>query len=525
MKPYRFLLFLLFLLMPRWEVRAEPSLADATIVIYNTTVPDSVKLAKFYAQQRGIPNDHLIGLVCSTEEEITREEFDKNIAGPLRDIFKDRKWWTLRESEEGRTVTGSTIKFAAVIKGIPLKIHSTPDPGDVQGPAPIGNRNEASVDSELAVLAAKPGHISGITTNPYFKSFRAVGEIESLTLLLVCRLDAPTAATVKQMITDTIAAEKNGLWGRAYVDSANNTGEGLAMGDQWLGEITKQLRKSGVPVVYDEKSEIFPESFPVTDCALYYGWYTSDIAGPFGRAEFRFVPGAIAVHIHSFSASTLRDAKMGWAGPLVTKGAAVTLGYVYEPYLQLTAQLDIFNDRLLHGFTLGESAYMSLRALSWMSVVIGDPLYRPYSAWLQISSQRDSARTASWRMYHDFALKNAGVPPLQYRVTARQAAAGAHNAPMMEDIGVMEARDGNFPSATNNLQMARTYYTTRDDIVRVVLEEADAWIKQKKPKRALELIRTTMRKSPDTPAAPLLRALEREASGKPPIPKALPNKP
>lgn len=525
MRSRRFLLPVFFLLLLGVDARAQQSLAEQTIVVYNTTLPDSVSLAKFYAQQRAIPADHLVGLTCSIEEEITRTEYDKNIAGPLRDLFKEHGWWTLHQSAEGTTVTGSTIRFVAVIRGIPLKIHSTPDPGDVQGPGPIGNRNEASVDSELAVLAAKPGHISGVTSNPYYKSFRPITDIPDVALLLVCRLDAPTTATVKQMIVDSIAAEKTGLWGRGYVDGAHNTGEGLAMGDQWLNEITQQLHKVGIPVVYDEAPEIFPETYPMTDCAVYYGWYASDMAGPFARPGFRFVPGAIAVHIHSFSASTLRDSKMGWAGPLVSKGAAVTLGNVYEPYLQLTAQLDIFNDRLLHGFTLAESAYMSLHGLSWMPVVVGDPLYRPYAAWLQIAGQREPARSANWRMYHDFAVKNAGVPPLQYRVTARQAAAGSHNAQMLEDIGVMESHDGNFASAVNNLQLARTYYTTRDDIVRVAMEEADAWIKQKKPKRALELVRTIMRKYPDAPAAPLLRAIEREASGKPPMPAASPKKP
>src|SRR3954468_6761539 len=190
MKRLAFLTSLMFLIA--LNLRAEEPLADATIVVFNTTLPDSVALAKFYAQQRSIPRDHLVGLTCSIEEEITRTEYDKNIAGPLRDLFKERGWWTLHESAEGTTVTGSKIRFVAVIRGIPLKIHSTPDPGDVQGPGPIGNRNEAAVDSELSVLAAKPGHISGFAANPYYKSFRAISDIPDVALLLVCRLDAPS---------------------------------------------------------------------------------------------------------------------------------------------------------------------------------------------------------------------------------------------------------------------------------------------------------------------------------------------
>lgn len=498
------------------EVRAERSLPEVTIVVYNNSVPESVALAKFYAQQRGIARDHLVGLNCSSDEEISRAEFDSNIAKPLRDIFKQREWWKVRELAHGGLVTATSIHFIAVIKGVPLKIRSEPDyPGDKQGPPPIGNRNEACVDSELTLLGAYSQQISGFAYNPYFQSFRAVGDDEMATVLLVCRLDAPSAATVRRMIVDAITAEKNGLWGRAYVDGAHNTAPGLALGDRWLTEIVTQFHKSGIPVVYDEDPEIFPETYPMTDCALYYGWYTANAAGPFTRPEFRFVPGAIAIHIHSFSAHTLRDPNADWVGPLVSKGAAASVGNVYEPFLQLTPQLDILNDRLLHGFTFAESAYMSMRALSWMSVMVGDPLYRPYASWLQIESTRDSTKSPTdWKNYHEFAVKNAGLSVSDFRASARQIAIRSRNGPMMEDLGRLEMREGHFAAATSNFQLARTYYTKREDIVRVVLDESDAWIKLKKPNRALEIVRATLRIAPDTPAAPLLRNVEREASGK-----------
>src|ERR1700720_667596 len=194
---------------------AEQPLAAATIVLYNKAIPDSVQLAKFYAKQRGVALDHLVGLSCSTEEEISREEDDKTIANPLREIFKTRHWWTLHETpNQEESVKASSIHFVAVIKGIPLKIRPTADyPGDVPKPGPLGNRNEASVDSELAVLAFLSHQISGPTPNPYFQNFRAIGDFENSTILLVCRLDAPAAATVRRMIVDAIAAEKSGLWG------------------------------------------------------------------------------------------------------------------------------------------------------------------------------------------------------------------------------------------------------------------------------------------------------------------------
>src|SRR6266403_4141701 len=124
------------------NARAEQPLAASTIVLYNKNVPDSVSLATFYAEQRGIARDHLVGLECSTEEEISREEYDTTIANPLRDIFNERQWWTRHETPEHKdSVTASTIHFVAVIKGIPLKIRSTATyTGDAPGAGPIGNR-------------------------------------------------------------------------------------------------------------------------------------------------------------------------------------------------------------------------------------------------------------------------------------------------------------------------------------------------------------------------------------------------
>ena len=93
----------------------------------------------------------------------------------MRDIFKERHWWTLRETAENKEiVANSTIHFVAIIKGVPLKIRPTaePYPGDEAGAGPVATHNEASVDSELSTLAFLFRHISGAIPNPYFQSFR-----------------------------------------------------------------------------------------------------------------------------------------------------------------------------------------------------------------------------------------------------------------------------------------------------------------------------------------------------------------
>lgn len=498
------------------DLHAEQPLTAETVVVYNKAALDSAELARFYAKQRGIAIDHIVGLNCSTEEEITREEYDTNIAEPLREVFKERGWWMVRETPEQKVVVERTsIRFVALIKGVPLKIKQATGPyeGDQAAGGPVSGHNEASVDSELAVLGLFSRQISGPLHNPYFKSFKAIGETENQLLLLVCRLDAPRAETVRRMIVDAIAAEKRGLWGRAYVDGANDTRSGYATGDEWLAQIPKQLHKVGVPVVYENSPAVFPVGYPMTDCALYYGWRADNAAGPFAQPDFQFLRGAVAVHIHSFSATTLRDSNANWAAPLLERGATATLGNVYEPYLQFTAHLDLLNDRLLHGFTFAESAYSSIEVLSWMSVMVGDPLYRPYGAWLQIDAAGESAKIDQWKMYHEFAVQNFSNAAAQYRSLARQAALRARNCPMLEDVGLMELADGNFAAAATYLGQAHSCYSGREDILRVILEEADAWNKLKRPKRALDLLRTALRVSGNAPAAPLLRNMEQQLRG------------
>jgi uncharacterized protein (TIGR03790 family) len=509
----RLALVLVLVLVP--EARAQQSLSQSTIVVYNENVPESVELAKFYAEQRGIAPDHLVALKCSAEEEINREEYDANIANPLRDVFKKRRWWTLRTTAPRKqTVTATSIRFVALIKGIPLKIRpSEKYPGDVPGPGSVRSRNEASVDSELSVLGLFSTQISGEKSNPYFQSFRAIGEFENPVLLLVCRLDAPRAETVRRLIVDSIAAEKNGLWGRAYVDGAHNSTGAFALGDQWLATIVDQLHGAGVPVVYENSPDLFPETYPMSDCALYYGWYASGVTGPFARPDFHFLPGAVAVHIHSFSAGTLRDANANWVGPLLEKGAAASIGNVYEPYLQLTPHLDVFSDRLLHGFTLAESAYMSAQVLSWMWVVVGDPLYRPYASWLQINpSTMPGAAANDWKQYREFAVKNIMRPHAEFCKSAFETAVSSHNCAMLEDIALMEMKDVDLAAASEQLDTARKCYRNRDDVLRITIEEAEALAKQNNPKRALELLRDALTRAPDAPAAPLLRKMEEDIS-------------
>src|SRR5438034_11780424 len=109
--PRFFVFVFVFVLVLVLDARADQTLIDSTIVLYNNSVPESVSVAKFYGQQRGIARDHLVGVDCSSEEEISRTEYDDHIANPLREVFKKRGWWKWRESGQATFVTATSIHF------------------------------------------------------------------------------------------------------------------------------------------------------------------------------------------------------------------------------------------------------------------------------------------------------------------------------------------------------------------------------------------------------------------------------
>lgn len=450
---------------------APNSEAAATIVVFNTNDPDSAELARFYAGKRGIAKEHLLGLDCPVKEEISRAEYDDTIAEPLRAAFQKNGWWQLypKDSPLGH-VERNHIRFVALMRGVPLKVAVTVNyPGDdFSGNAQISAHNEASVDSEIAALGAFTRVISGAMSNPFYRSFARILDSEYPELMLVCRLDAPTPEIVKRMITDSIAAEREGLRGWAYVDARNTQNAGFVEGDRWLYAAARELRKRGLPVNLDNGEGLFPEGYPMRDVAFYLGWYAENVSGPFARSDFRLTRGAVAIHIHSFSAVSLRDPRKGWAAPLLASGAAATLGNVYEPFLILTPQLDIFTERLLAGFTFAESAWMSQRVTSWQSTFVGDPLYRPFRF---LNDLADSAGTAAWDDY-----RKGAKMWFQERATGDEAlrtlAAKGKSGTIWEGLALLQltTSDGQ-DAALAAFREARKAYSVPDDILRAGIHE------------------------------------------------------
>lgn len=457
---------------------ARDSLSDATIVLFNSNDPESESLARYYSSKRDIPPERVVGLSCPASEEISRADFEATISAPLIKKMEAEGWWKMLRGAGGRkSVVQSSIRFVAIMRGVPLKIRADPSiPPAVAArniPSAISSRNDASVDSEIAALGIQDWRPASVVENPYFGRFTQILDDSVFPgMLLPARLDAPTGSMVRAMIDDSLMAEKEGLWGWAYIDGRDITSGGYTEGDYWMRHLVEMLRQRGVPTIFDNLPSTFAEEFPVTDAAVYFGWYAGDANGPFARLDFRFQPGAVAVHLHSYSASTLRSTTNNWCGPLIARGAAATLGNVYEPYLSLTANLDIFHDRLMSGLTLAESAYMSMRALSWMGVVIGDPLYRPYAAWNQFFDPRNRPSNP-WRRFRSITL-NAKGDILQAVLPLHEAARETGNSMFLEALGAAQYDVQNASAALNSFKDALAITTNPEVRRRLEMESADA---------------------------------------------------
>jgi uncharacterized protein (TIGR03790 family) len=490
-------------------VAGNDSPAAATVVLYNESDRDSRELARFYAAKRGIPNELLVGVDCPAREEISREEYDRTIAEPLRKTFARNGWWKVNEdASASERVERNRIRFIAVMRGVPLRITSVLNyAGDTPNPAnPVGGRNEAAVDSELVTLGLALRNISGAMNNPYYRSFTRFADAKMPGLMLVGRLDAASPATVRRMITDGLAVEQNGLRGFAYIDARGIKDPGLAEGDKWLFNIAAEARRQGTPVILDDGEGMFPVPYPMLHAALYFGWYSENVAGPMADPRFRFEPGAIAVHIHSFSAATLREPRRYWAAPLLEEGAAATLGNVYEPYLGLTPNLDVFYERLRAGMTFAESAWSAERVLSWMTTCIGDPLYRPFKSGAELQAR---GKASEWDAYAA-AAKTWADDSEAARKRLSQQGAKMRSGVIMEGLGLLELTINQPARALEAFAQARQFYKNPGDILRVAIHETLRLRALKRTSEAVAFVDKELKLYGNEPAAEVLRMLRRD---------------
>lgn len=431
-------------------------------VVFNSAVPESVKLAAIYREARKIPAENMIGLKMPATPDISRAEYVSSIQDPLRQEFDKRGFWKRsRDANELKIPVANKIRVLLTLRGVPLRIKPEPKPKDFKEDPknPVADHDEAAVDSELALFGVEGLPFKGVSDNKYFKSEKSITEARFPFMVLTARIDAPSLVTCERMIHDAVDTEASGLFGRAYVDLANK----YPQGDQWLQTIIVENLRVGIPTVVDRFTDTLPKNYPMTDAALYYGWYDWNLSGPFLNSKFRFRKGAVALHLHSFSGQQLTDPTQNWSAGLLEKGAAVTIGNVYEPYLHLTHWFDILHQRLLAGFTFVEAAWMSIPVTSWQGVALGDPLYRPF---LHFDGSGQRLKVDSEFLAVRLAARRWSDSPEEMLKQLKEASERMQSGVIAEAVGLRLLENTKTIEAAEWFRNAKDYYGKTEDKLR-----------------------------------------------------------
>lgn len=481
-------------------------LPSQVVVVYNADSPFSEQSARSYCAKRGIDSSQMVALRGVKAGDISRADFDRKIKNPLLYAGDHKNWrWP------SQRVGGSKEMLAMVLMpDIPLRVKESPavvekrkqkaeaiKKGEAQGKVEWTPDEAACVDSELALLGANyPLHSA--LNNPFYGKDAAIASARP-PVMAVCRIDGPDEATVRRMIEDPVKVEREGLWGWTVIDE----GGPYAQGEKMFRAAAEAAQRKHQPLFYETSKKTLADSFPLMgQTAVYFGWYEYRANGPFGpkaAADFRFAPGAVAGHLHSFSCENCKDPAQ-WAPALLKRGAAVSMGNVYEPFLAGCHDFGVFYDRLLKGYSVAEASLMATPLISWQEVTFGDPLYRPFAA----RNKQQSNPFARWREIAERCFDR----PATMEPVVRAELGKADAAFFAESFAYLCAENKKYNMAAEYFRMAGNASSAPANKLRNKLMQITVLHLGKDSRTAKEMMLQTLQETANSPYRP---AVERTA--------------
>jgi len=334
------------------------------LVVINDDSPLSRNIGEYYARKRSIPMRNMCRIKAPVLEEIQRQDYDRDIAGPVTACLRVNN---LTEQ----------ILYIVTTKDVPLRVAGSDGlDGEV-----------AAVDSELTLLysdmhGGPPHRTRGFIPNPFFGKKDAKFSHPEFPIYLVTRLDAYDFAGVRAIID---RAQQDVNKGKFVIDLKNG---GDASGNDWLRNAAIALPKERV--VFDDSPIVV---YGQSDVIGYASWGSNDGNRHQRFQNFQWLPGAIATEFVSSDGRTFHEPPKDWTisdwtsphlwfagspqsltADFLLEGATGASGHVAEPYLMTTPRPDFVLPAYFHGRNLAESFYLGLPALSWQNIVVGDPL-------------------------------------------------------------------------------------------------------------------------------------------------------
>lgn len=347
------------------------------LIVSNALSERSDQIAEYYSRKRAVPSDQILRLAVPIADEIQPSVYATQIAQPIME-------WLQKHSAQDR------ILYIVLTKDIPLRVIGSGGQGGTT----------ASVDSELTLLYRKlvgtPTRDSGRVKNPYFLADGDIADAKPFThrdydFYLVARLDGYTVDDVKAMIDRGSAPSRQGV---IVLDGRFELSESI--GTKWLTNAAANVKKiSGWSdrVITDSSLAVLEHQPNVLG---YYSWGSNATNSVVRQPHNQWAPGAIGAEFVSTDARTFTEPPANWAindtsnifrgshqslvGDLIREGITGVAGHVAEPYLDSTIRPDVLFPAYLSGFNLVESFYLAMPALSWQTVVVGDPLCSPFGS-------------------------------------------------------------------------------------------------------------------------------------------------
>lgn len=363
--------------MPTWRPSVLLALASAgawgqtaqnVLLVVNQNSSVSRRIGEYYVHKRGVPLANVCQIHTTAEEEISRAVYDAQVEAPIARCLLD-----------GRLA--DKILYLVTTLEAPLKIA---DP--IQAPA---GTTAASVDSELALLYSKLKgvriHLPGVTRNPFYGRAEAKFGHPQFPIYLVTRLAGYDFEDVRGLIDRAQLGVNRGMF---VIDLK---GLDASNGNDWLREAAKRLPAQRV--LLEETGKVL---YGVHDVLGYASWGSNDGQRTQRRLGFEWRPGAIMTEFVSFNARTFKRPPVGWnitphwrepasfyagapqtlTADYIHEGVTGASGHVYEPFLSNTPRPEVLLSAYFNGRDLAQSYYLAIPSLSWMNVVIGDPLCR-----------------------------------------------------------------------------------------------------------------------------------------------------
>jgi uncharacterized protein (TIGR03790 family) len=337
---------------------------EQVLLVVNQNDAASREIGAYYRPRRAVPPGNVCSIRTTSDEEIQWAVYEREIEKPIAECLK----------KDG---LAERILYIVTTLGVPLK---------VDGGGSRLTSERASVDSELTLLYSKLqgktyGRAGGIP-NPFFSRRDDPFTHRQFPMYLVTRLAAYDVADVKAMIDRSLAARNRGKF---VVDA----GPGDQGGNAWLRTAAILLPENRV--ILDDTEKVL---YGLHDVIGYASWGSNDLGRKRRLTGFQWLPGAIATEFVSTDGRTFRrppdtwnigagwsDREGGWANSpqslsadYLHEGATGCSGQVYEPFLQFCPRPDYLLPAYFQGRNLAESYWLSIPALSWMNIVLGDPL-------------------------------------------------------------------------------------------------------------------------------------------------------